>query len=84
MIRAVVSMATKKLKTVGNTFFIVEPTVKTMVDTINDKDKSLLKEFAETVSAVNESVMEKHREAVKLKPKSSAHSLAIDIEAQPA
>ncbi len=83
MIRAVVSMATKKQKTVGNTFFIVEPTVKTMVDAINDKDKSLLKEFAETVSAVNESVMEKHREAVKLKPKNSDHSLAIEIEAQP-
>ena len=45
--------------------------------------ESLLKEFAETVSAVNESVMEKHREAVKLKPKNSDHSLAIEIEAQP-
>ena len=84
MIRALISLVTKKQKTVGNTFFIVEPTVKTMVDAINDKDKSLLKEFAETVSAVNESIMEKHREAVKLKPKNSDHSLAIDIEAQPA
>jgi hypothetical protein len=84
MIRTVLSLATKKQKTTGNTFFIVEPTVKTSVDTISNDDKVLLKEFADTVQAVNESVMEKHREAVKLKTNDGDHSLAIDIEAQPA
>jgi hypothetical protein len=50
-----------------------------MVD-LSTTDKELLKEFMVAIKSVNESVMEKHRGAVKSKTKDGDHSLAIELD----
>ena len=42
--------------------------------------KELLKEFMVAIKSVNESVMEKHRSAIKSKTKDGDHSLAIELD----
>ena len=45
---------------------------------------SILKEFSLSVKAINESVIEKHREAVKSKSNDGDHSLAIELDGETA
>ena len=81
MIRTNLLLSTEKQKSGGNTFFSVKVKTSDSVDALSDKDKELLKEFSVAIKSVNESVMEKHRTAVKQKTKDGDHSLAIELDA---
>ena len=79
MIRTNLMLSTKKQKSGGNTYFSVGIKTGSTVE-LSDTDKDLLKEFMVAIKAVNESVMEKHRSAVKSKTKDGDHSLAIELD----
>lgn len=79
MIRTNLIVSTKKQKSGGNTYFSVGIKTGSTVE-LSDTDKELLKEFMVAVKSVNESVMEKHRSAVKSKTKDGDHSLAIELD----
>ena len=79
MIRTNLIVSTKKQKSGGNTYFSVGIKTGSTVE-LSDTDKELLKEFTVAVKSVNESVMEKHRSAVKSKTKDGDHSLAIELD----
>jgi hypothetical protein len=79
MIRTNLIISTKKQKSGGNTYFSVGIKTGSTVE-LSDTDKELLKEFMVAVKSVNESVMEKHRSAVKSKTKDGDHSLAIELD----
>ena len=79
MIRTNLIVSTKKQKSGGNTYFSVGIKTGSTVE-LSDTDKELLKEFMVAVKSVNESVMEKHRSAVKSKTRDGDHSLAIELD----
>ena len=79
MIRTNLMLSTKKQKSGGNTYFSVSIKTGSTVD-LSDTDKELLKEFMVAIKSVNESVMEKHRSAIKSKTKDGDHSLAIELD----
>ena len=79
MIRTNLMLSTKKQKSGGNTYFSVGIKTGSTFE-LSDTDKDLLKEFMVAIKAVNESVMEKHRSAVKSKTKDGDHSLAIELD----
>lgn len=79
MIRTNLMLSTKKQKSGGNTYFSINIKTGSTVD-LSDTDKELLKEFMVAIKSVNESVMEKHRSAIKSKTKDGDHSLAIELD----
>ena len=79
MIRTNLMLSAKKQKSGGNTYFSINIKTGSMVD-LSTTDKELLKEFMVAIKSVNESVMEKHRGAVKSKTKDGDHSLAIELD----
>jgi hypothetical protein len=72
-------LSTKKQKSGGNTYFSISIKTGSSVD-LSETDKELLKEFMVAIKSVNESVMEKHRNAIKSKTKDGDHSLAIELD----
>ena len=84
MIRTNLMLSAKKQKTVGNTFFVVNVKLGETMDKLSETDIPTLKEFALSVKAINESVIEKHREAVKSKSNDGDHSLAIELDGETA
>ena len=80
MVRTNLLLSTNKQKSGGNSYFSVNVKIGDSVDSLSDDDKSLLKEFSVAIKSVNESVMEKHRSAVKQKTKDGDHSLAIELD----
>ena len=79
MIRTNLMLSTKKQKSGGNTYFSVGIKTGSTVE-LSDTDQDFLKDFMVAIKAVNESVMEKHRSAVKSKTKDGDHSLAIELD----
>ena len=79
MQKCLVSLTTAKQKKGSVTFWIPVPTLYQEV-TILDEDKELMAMFAETVKAHNESVMNEHREAVKLIADDDDIDLAADFD----
>ena len=80
MIRTNLLLSTNKQKSGGNSYFSVNAKIGDSVDSLSNKDKELLKEFSVAIKSVNESVMEKHKTAVKQKTKDGDHSLAIELD----
>ena len=79
MIRTNLMLSAKKQKSGGNTYFSISIKTGSIVD-LSTTDKELLKEFMVAIKSVNESVMEKHRGAVKSKTRDGDHSLAIELD----
>ncbi len=77
-----INMATAKQKKGSVTYWTPVPTLKSETD-ITDQDKELMKKFAETVKAANQSVLEQSRDASKLQIVDSDDSLANDFNATP-
>ena len=77
-----INMATAKQKKGSVTYWTPVPTLKSETD-ITDKDKELMKKFAETVKAANQSVLEQSRDASKLQIVDADDSLANDFNATP-
>ena len=77
-----INMATAKQKKGSVTYWTPVPTLKSETD-ITDQDKELMKRFAETVKAANQSVLEQSRDASKLQIVDADDSLANDFNATP-
>ena len=77
-----INMATAKQKKGSVTYWTPVPTLKSETD-ITDQDKELMKKFAETVKAANQSVLEQSRDASKLQVVDADDSLANDFNATP-
>ena len=77
-----INMATAKQKKGSVTYWTPVPTLKSETD-ITDQDKELMKKFAETVKAANQSVLEQSRDASKLQIVDADDSLANDFNATP-
>ena len=77
-----INMATAKQKKGSVTYWTPVPTLKSETD-ISDQDKELMKKFAETVKAANQSVLEQSRDASKLQIVDADDSLANDFNATP-
>jgi len=75
-----ISLKTDKKKRGSVTYFVPVPTLSSETD-ILDEDKELMKKFAETVKAHNQSVLEQSRESVKLEKNDTDESLADDFNA---
>lgn len=78
MQRCMISLNTSRQKKGSVTYWVPSPSLDSEVN-ISDKDKELMGMFAETVSAHNNYVMEKHREATKLIMSDSDIDLADDF-----
>jgi len=74
-----VSLTTHRHKNGSVTFWTPVPTLKSVVD-ITEGDKELMGMFAETVKGHNESVMNQHREAMKLVADDDDIDLASDFD----
>ena len=77
-----INMATAKQKKGSVTYWTPVPTLKSETD-ITDQDKELMKKFAETVKAANQSVLEQSRDYSKLQVVDADDSLANDFNATP-
>ena len=77
-----INMATAKQKRGSVTYWTPVPTLKSETD-ITDEDKELMKKFAETVKAANQSVLEQSRDASKLQIVEADENLANDFNATP-
>ena len=77
-----INMATAKQKKGSVTYWTPVPTLKSETD-ITDQDKELMKKFAETVKAANQSVLEQSRDASKLQIVEADENLANDFNATP-
>jgi hypothetical protein len=77
-----INMATAKQKKGSVTYWTPVPTLKSETD-ITDQDKELMKKFAETVKAANQSVLEQSRDASKLQIVEADENLANDFNASP-
>ena len=77
-----INLATAKQKKGSVTYWTPVPTLKSETD-ITDQDKELMKKFAETVKAANQSVLEQSRDASKLQIVDADDSLANDFNATP-
>ena len=77
-----INMATAKQKKGSVTYWTPVPTLKSETD-ITDQDKELMKKFAKTVKAANQSVLEQSRDASKLQIVDADDSLANDFNATP-
>ena len=77
-----INMATAKQKKGSVTYWTPVPTLKSETD-ITDQDKELMKKFAETVKAANQSVLEQSRDASKLQIVEADDNLANDFNASP-
>ena len=75
-----ISLKTDKKKRGSVTYFVPVPTLSSETD-ILDEDKELMKKFAETVKAHNQSVLEQSRESAKLETSEADESLADDFNA---
>ena len=75
-----ISLKTDKKKKGSVTYFVPVPTLSSETD-ILDEDKELMKKFAETVKAHNQSVLEQSRESAKLETSEADESLADDFNA---
>ena len=75
-----ISLKTDKKKRGSVTYFVPVPTLSSETD-ILDEDKELMKKFAETVKAHNQSVLEQSRESAKLETSETDESLADDFNA---
>ena len=79
MQKCLVSLTTAKQRKGSVTYWIPVPTLYQEV-TILDEDKELMAMFAETVKAHNESVMNEHREVIKLIADDDDIDLAADFD----
>jgi hypothetical protein len=77
-----INLATAKQKKGSVTYWTPVPTLKSETD-ITDQDKELMKKFAETVKAANQSVLEQSRDYSKLQVVDADDSLANDFNATP-
>ena len=75
-----ISLKTDKKKKGSVTYFVPVPTLSSETY-ILDEDKELMKKFAETVKAHNQSVLEQSRESAKLESNDADESLADDFNA---
>ena len=75
-----ISLKTDKKKKGSVTYFVPVPTLSSETE-ILDEDKELMKKFAETVKAHNQSVLEQSRESAKLESNDADESLADDFNA---
>ena len=77
-----INMATAKQKRGSVTYWTPVPTLKSETD-ISNEDKELMKKFADTVKAANQSVLEQSRDASKLQIVEADDNLANDFNATP-
>ena len=77
-----ISLKTDKKQKGSVTYFVPVPTLSSATD-ILDQDKELMKKFAETVKAANQSVLEQSRDASKLQIVEADENLANDFNASP-
>ena len=75
-----IALNTSKQKKGSVTYWVPVPTLHSETS-ITAEDKELMKKFADTVKAHNQSVLEQNRESTKLVPNSSDDSLADDFHA---
>jgi hypothetical protein len=74
-----IKLATSKQKKGSVIFWIPVPTLSSECE-ITDDDKALMKKFAETVKAHNETIMEQYRQTAKLKSPAEDDNLAGDFD----
>ena len=74
-----IKLATSKQKKGSVIFWIPVPTLSSECE-ITDDDKTLMKKFAETVKAHNETIMEQYRQTAKLKSPAEDDNLAGDFD----
>ena len=77
-----INMATARQKKGSVTYWTPVPTLQSETD-ISTEDKELMKKFAETVKAANQSVLEHSRDASKLQIVEADENLANDFNATP-
>jgi hypothetical protein len=74
-----IKLATSKQKKGSVIFWIPVPTLSSECE-ITDDDKALMKKFAETVKAHNQTIMEQYRQTAKLKSPAEDDNLAGDFD----
>ena len=83
MQKVMIKLTTSRVKSGSVTYYIPVPTLHSEVQ-VSDSDKSLMKDFSETVKAHNENVLIQHREAQKLISPSEEQDLSADFDAKSA
>ena len=83
MQKVMIKLTTSRVKSGSVTYYIPVPTLHSEVQ-VSDSDKSLMKDFSETVKAHNENVLIQHREAQKLISPSEEQDLSSDFDAKSA
>ena len=83
MQKVMIKLTTSRVKSGAVTYYIPVPTLHSEVQ-VSDSDKSLMKDFSETVKAHNENVLIQHREAQKLISPSEEQDLSADFDAKSA
>ena len=78
-----IHLKTEKKKKGSVTYWTPVPTLDSETE-ITNEDKELMKKFADTVKAHNQSVLEQSRESVKLQPNRADDNLANDFNASTA
>ena len=83
MQKVMIKLTTSRVKSGSVTYYVPVPTLHSEVQ-VSDSDKSLMKDFSETVKAHNENVLIQHREAQKLISPSEEQDLSADFDAKSA
>lgn len=83
MQKVMIKLTTSRVKSGSVIYYIPVPTLHSEVQ-VSDSDKSLMKDFSETVKAHNENVLIQHREAQKLISPSEEQDLSADFDAKSA
>ena len=83
MQKVMIKLTTSRVKSGSVIYYVPVPTLHSEVQ-VSDSDKSLMKDFSETVKAHNENVLIQHREAQKLISPSEEQDLSADFDAKSA
>ena len=83
MQKVMIKLTTSRVKSGSVIYYIPVPTLHSEVQ-VSDSEKSLMKDFSETVKAHNENVLIQHREAQKLISPSEEQDLSADFDAKSA
>jgi hypothetical protein len=83
MQKVVIKLATSRVKSGSVIYYVPVPTLHSEVQ-VSDTDKTLMKDFSETVKAHNENILIQNREALKLISPSEEQDLSADFNVKSA
>jgi len=83
MQKVVIKLATSRVKSGSVVYYVPVPTLHSEVQ-VSDTDKTLMKDFSETVKAHNENILIQNREALKLISPSEEQDLSADFNVKSA